>query len=154
MIGYNVFSVAYTELITNKLPAIINEVWKVCCPVPQKKWQIIRAIIFEKVDRKLGLHSACLESDWAPPTNPHLCVSVPLLPFRRTSLADEQQLRRLGQSGIHGIPGHDFIPGFPPSARGGQRDAPLDSGSVSVKSDKENETEKRRSVASRLQLKN
>lgn len=47
-------------------------------------------------------------------------------------------------------------PGFPSCAQGGQqpRDAPLDRGSASVKSDKENETEKGRSVALQLRRDN
>lgn len=91
----------------------------------------------------------CLLTLPEPPSP--LCVSVPALPFRRTSLAEEQQLHRVGQSGLHRSSADTdaFRSGFPSSARGGQRlrDAPLDRGSVSVKSDKENETEKGRSVA-------
>lgn len=79
------------------------------------------------------------------------CASVPVLPFRRTSLAEAQQLSGVGQSGLRAfLCGRShFIPGVPSSARGGQqpRDAPLDRGSVSVKSDKEKETERGRSVA-------
>ncbi|KAM7401031.1 hypothetical protein PAMA_005299 [Pampus argenteus] len=87
---------------------------------------------------------------------------VGMLPFRRTSLTEEQQPHGVGQSGLHRPPPPPAPPaprtetlsdpGFHPQlrARLQPRYAPLHRGSVSVKSDRENETKKGRIVAALL----
>lgn len=78
----------------------------------------------------------------APPPPPPPLLRPGALPFRRSSLADEQQLRPGRTAEAPERAETRSRPGFAPSARAGHKpgDAPLDRGWVSVKSQKEPES--------------
>lgn len=113
---------------------------------------------FENPDWKWAAHFFCLDPACAPSPQPPLClcpsVAIPTHIPRRGATAWSKwttHIEKYIQTSAS-LPRTQTLsdPGFPSSARGGQqpKDAPLDRGSLSVKSHKENETEKGRIVES------